>query len=305
MRAILNLLSGGVWFCLWIGWAGQVPLQAQALDDSSLPAVWPQYSPEPVLPAVQKSIWEASQIGEIPLPDGFERVAVDEASFAHYLRHFRLKPDTTIYLHNGQRKPDQSFGFRVLDIDVGSQNLQQCADAVIRLRAEYLYQSQAHDQIRFNFTNGQPAVYQQWREGYRAYEQRGQIVWRKEVDYDGSYPNFRKYLDLVFYYAGTFSLERELITVPLGAPPQIGDVLIRGGFPGHAMLLVDLAQNPQTGEYIFLLMQSARPAQDMHLVRNRNTPTLSPWYSLTELNPKIQIEEWTFDRSNLKRFAGE
>ena len=44
---------------------------------------------------------------------------------------------------------------------------------------------------------------------------------------------------------------------------QIGDVLIQGGSPGHAVIVVDMAENPATGEKLYLLAQSYMPAQDI------------------------------------------
>lgn len=35
-------------------------------------------------------------------------------------------------LYNGSQKPNQSVHYAVFDIDVGKEDLQQCADAVMR-----------------------------------------------------------------------------------------------------------------------------------------------------------------------------
>ncbi|GAB4406863.1 MAG: DUF4846 domain-containing protein [Microscillaceae bacterium] len=242
------------------------------------------------------------RIADIPLPQEFQRLAPPLDSYATYLQNLPLKKDTLIYLHNGQRKPDQSFGWAVLDIDVGPRNLQQCADAAIRLRAEYLFAQQRFEEIHFNFTSGDTAHYLHWREGYRALLQGNRVQWVKKADYDASYKNFRAYLDLVFNYAGSWSLEKELRAVPSLEEISIGDMLVRGAFPGHVMVVVDMARHLETGEIIFLLAQSARPAQDIHIVRNRVNPKYSPWYSLNDLKPQIQIEEWTFYPESLKRF---
>ena len=68
-------------------------------------------------------------------------------------------------LHDGSRKANQEAHLAVVDIDVGPRDLQQCADAIIRLRAEYLYAQQAPDRIRFSFTSGDSAPFSRWAEG--------------------------------------------------------------------------------------------------------------------------------------------
>ena len=48
---------------------------------------------------------------------------------------------------------------------------------------------------------------------------------------------------------------------------EIGDVFIQGGFPGHAIIVVDLAEN-EVGEKCFLVAQSYMPAQEIHVLKN-------------------------------------
>ena len=77
-----------------------------------------------------------------------------------------------------------------------------------------------------------------------------------------------------------------------------GDVLIRGGFPGHAAIVVDMATNTQ-GEKIYLLAQSYMPAQDIHILKNPADPQLSPWYKLKG-KEIIKTPEYTFKSNELK-----
>ncbi len=250
-----------------------------------------------------KEIFTAKRnISQILPPEGYQRVWAEADSYDSYLQNLALKEDTLIYLYDGNLKPNQSFSFAVLDIDVGTKNLQQCADAVIRLRAEYLFSKKQFDKIHFNFSSGDTAFYTQWREGYRAEVSGKQVRWVKKAAYDDSYANFRKYLNLVFNYAGSWSLDKELQSISQPENLDIGDMLVKGAFPGHVMLIVDKAHNAQTGDFIFLLAQSARPAQSIHVVKNRSDSTLSPWYSIQAFKTKIDIEEWTFYPENLKRF---
>ena len=64
---------------------------------------------------------------------------------------------------------------------------------------------------------------------------------------------------------------------------RIGDVFIIGGSPGHAVIVVDMAVNPETHEKVFLLAQSYMPAQQIQLLKNNNDPDLSPWYSQEQM----------------------
>ena len=82
---------------------------------------------------------------------------------------------------------------------------------------------------------------------------------------------------------------------------KIGDVFIRGGFPGDAVIVVNMAERADTGERLFLLAQSYMPAQDIHLLRNPTDAELSPWYPLT-FGDRLRTPEYTFRRDELKRF---
>jgi hypothetical protein len=89
--------------------------------------------------------WKPGSAGEAlerryPPPAGFARVPVEPLSFAEWLRGLPMKSSTAaVLLHTGAQKWRQDVHAGVVDIDVGQRDLQQCADAVMRLRAEWLY----------------------------------------------------------------------------------------------------------------------------------------------------------------------
>lgn len=237
----------------------------------------------------------------ITVPEGAKRVTVAETSFAAYLRKFPLKTDgSAVYLYNGSLKSNQQVHAAVLDIDVGNRDLQQCADAVMRLRAEYLFKQGKFDEIHFNFTNGFKCEYVKWREGYRMVVNGNQTRWSKTAQPDYSYASFRKYMDLIFSYAGTLSLAKEMISVPV-SEMQIGDVFIQGGSPGHAVIVMDMAVDPQKKKQYFLLAQSYMPAQSIHILKNLQQTGISPWYA-TDFGEVLSTPEWAFTRYDLKRF---
>ena len=104
----------------------------------------------------------------------------------------------------------------------------------------------------------------------------------------------------MFQYAGTLSLSKEMKPIAVDEL-RAGDVFIRGGSPGHAVVVIDVVENEKTGEKAFLLAQSYMPAQEMHILVNPNNNGLNPWYS-TNFEGKLKTPEWTFEKEELKRF---
>ena len=244
-----------------------------------------------------------ASVSEIPLPEGYERIELSQSSFGWFLRNQEIKQENNIvYLYNGEPKTNQNAQYCILKTDVGNRDLQQCADAVMRLRAEYLFRQGKYKEIHFNFTSGDTAWYAKYADGYRAEINGNKVSWIKKSEKDSSYKTFRKYLDLVFTYAGTYSLSKELLPVTNINDIQIGDVFIQTGQPyGHAVIVVDLAVHRTTGEKIFLLAQSYMPAQEIHILVNPIDKNLSPWYS-ADFNNELQTPEWIFYKDDLKRF---
>ncbi len=236
------------------------------------------------------------------VPKGYKRIKSIDNSFAEYLQNLPLKRHgTKVMLFNGKIKTPEDVYDAVIDIDVGEKDLQQCADAVMRLRAEYLYSKGRYEDIHFNFTNGFSADYSKFALGNRINVKGNSVTWKKTSDKDYSYETFRKYLDIVYSYAGSASLSKELISVKNFADIKIGDVLIQGGFPGHAVIVVDMAKSIDSGEKIFLFAQSYMPAQDIQILKNPEKEELSPWYSSNILDT-IVTPEWEFKKTDLKRF---
>ena len=215
-------------------------------------------------------------------PEGFNRSELDRNSFGFYLRTFPLHDHGRIVkLYNGQNKGNQSAHCAVIEQKIDAVDLQQCADAVMRLRAEFLFSQKRYDQIHFNFvSDNKPRYFLDYSRG------------------DKSYSAFRKYMRYVFSYANTASLKKELKSIHI-KDIQPGDVFIQSGNPyGHAVIVMDVAEN-EKGDKIFLLAQSYMPAKVTHVLNNPSEP-ISPWYSATE--GEIRTPEWLFHSNDLKRF---
>jgi hypothetical protein len=214
-------------------------------------------------------------------PAGFTRIPLPPGSFGAWLRRAPLlPPGTPVLLHTGEPKANQEVHAAVLDFDVGRRDLQQCADAVMRLRAEYLLAAGRSREVCFRSVRGERLP---WRGGGRA--------------------AFRAYLDSVFAVANSASLRAEMEAVPEGAPLEPGDVFIvpaGGGFFGHAVIALDVAADAG-GRRAFLLAQSYMPAQSIHLLVNRREPGLDPWYADVR-GAELITPEWTFPPGSLRRF---
>ncbi|MHA4811343.1 DUF4846 domain-containing protein [Flavitalea flava] len=212
-----------------------------------------------------------------------------------------LKNDKRVYLYDGSLKQNQDAQFAVLDVSVGHTDLQQCADAVMRLRAEFLYTRKEYKDIDFLTSQGIRLNFRHWMEGERFKIKDGRLIPYQvpgKEQASSEYPCFSSFLQTVFSYCGTLSLEKQLPSVVPFTNIRIGDVLIRGGSPGHAMLVIDMAEDRQ-GRKIYLLAQSYMPAQDIHIVKNEYNKEISPWYMATD-QTSIYTPEWIFYPNQLR-----
>lgn len=237
----------------------------------------------------------------VNIPKGFKRVEYAKGSFQEYLRNYELKPfGSKIINYDDSQYFWQSGHVGVLEIPVPKNGLQQCADALIRVRSEYLWDNNRKDEIGFNFTSGHYCSWLKYAEGYRPKIDGNKVSFHKTAAKDHSKTNFYKYLNLIYTYSGTLSLYNELPKINDVSKLQIGDMLIKGGTPGHIAIICDEIVN-ETGDKLFLLFQGNTPAQSVHLVKNLDDSTISPWYKL-EKDAVIPVSNYTFYDSKFVRF---
>ena len=189
----------------------------------------------------------------------------------------------------------------MLDIDIGKKDLIQCADAAMKLRADFLFENKRYAEIKFIATSGDEISFERWLNGIRWKEQGNKLIaysiHKNNNDIKNDYNTF---MELAFSYCGTYSLSKQLNPVNDVESIQPGDIFIQGGFPGHAVTVMAVAKNV-AGKKIFLLSQGYMPAQDIHILKNYNDPDLSPWYSLSEVYP-LYTPQWQFERGSLMRW---
>lgn len=225
---------------------------------------------------------EKTRVSDIALPDGFSRVKNID-SFGLCLRNFQLKKNNTVYLYNGQPAKYQSNHIAVLDLSTGNKDLQQCADCIMRLIAEYYFYKNEFDKIAFKGSDGKIFSFKEYADAHKK---------------NYSHELLLKFMELVFSYCGTYTVAA--ISKPINIQDIMpGDILVHAGSPGHAMIVMDVAENKK-GERIFLLAQGFMPAQDMHIVINPIAETFTPWY-FAQNNANITTPGWTFNSAEIKR----
>lgn len=217
-----------------------------------------------------------------PPPAGFIRVPPSE--FAQYAQSLPVsRHGTPLLAYDG--RPIHGHTHRVLDVPMVPGDLQQCADAILRVRADWL--RQAGGDVSFYSTSGEPMPWTRYLAGERGVADGNRLSWEK-----GHPPaTWDEYLASVFDVAGTASLaERE--TLP-ASTPKPGDVVVEPGFPGHAVLIVDVATRGD--DTVVLVIESFMPAQDVHV----ELGPVDGWWDWAD---GVALPHWPLERTMLRRW---
>ncbi|WP_292008291.1 DUF4846 domain-containing protein [Chryseobacterium sp.] len=235
-------------------------------------------------------------------PENYEWVEEKPNSFGTFIENFPLKTyGSKILKYDGTPIAIQHLHEAIFDIDTGNRDLQQCADAVIRLRAEYLYKNKRFDEIAFHFTSGDLVKWNDYKKGIRPVVSGNSVRFRQTASFDDSYSGFRSYLDLIFNYAGTISLNKETMPVAHTSDLKTGDILITPGSPGHVVFIAGTCMNKENKK-LFLLAEGFTPAQSIHLLSNPFQKNISPWYELDINSPETKTARYFFKPTNFRNF---
>lgn len=235
-------------------------------------------------------------------PEDYQWKESQHNSYGHFIEHFELKNyGSPIVKFNGEKINNQALHEAVFDIDVGDKDLQQCADAIIRLRSEYLFKTKNFGDIKYHFTSGDLLSWEDYKNGTRASVNANSVSFRKAAAVDDSYQNFRNYLNLIYNYAGTISQFRETKPVTKNSDLQTGDILITAGSPGHVVFIAGVSQN-KNGEKRYLLGEGFTPAQSISVMKNPYNPVISPWYELDVNSPEIKTSRYIFNPVTFRRY---
>ncbi len=228
-------------------------------------------------------------------PAGFLREELDPTSFGAWLRGLPLLPrGTSVLSHHGDLvlSSDHPNLAAVVAIDVGDRDLQQCADSVIRLHAEWRWSRGRRDHL-YRAASGAQMPFARWAAGERPKPEGLSFTFQPARRPDASYASFRRYLDAVFTWANTGALARDAERVN-AASLTAGDFVVVAGTPGHAVLVVDVARAPD-GRRALLLAQGFMPAQSFHVLRPDNAPSRAPeaaWFIVEPGATSIKTPFW-------------
>jgi hypothetical protein len=207
-------------------------------------------------------------------------------TWQQYLSHLPVK-NLPILNYKGQPVANQDKHIGIIPFDVGTTDLQQCADALMRLRAEYLFSQQRYSEVGFHFVSGQYYSWDMYCRGLKPIPKGNGITFRMTTTSGRTHESLRTYLDLVYAYASTISLAKELKPA---SDFEVGTVVIHPGSPGHCFIIIDSAIDDE-GHKVYKLAEGYTPAQSIYVLRNTRKTGMDPWYTLS----KNEIETASYD----------
>ena len=233
------------------------------------------------------------------VPDGYVRSDYPEGSFGSFVRNYPMKPDgSPVLLWTKEPKGNQRDHAAVFDMTVEDElDVQQCADSVMRIYAEYFRATGQYDRIRFHFVSGFLCDYNSYIQGNRVKVSGDDVVWVQSQPAEDSENVFNEYMKIVCAYASTLSMESESVSADLH-DLQIGDIFLKGGSPGHVVMVADVCE--KDGKKAFLLAQGYMPAQEFHIIKNPLHEN-DPWYYEEEVQYPFKTQAYTFPEGSFRR----
>lgn len=261
-----------------------------------IPTIEPNQPTEVPAPTIIPVNAEGTTIKErfIP-PDGYTRVEAPEGSFGAYLQNFKLKPMGEP-AYTFEDEVSEASGAAIAVFDQNVTQWQQCADSIMRLYAEYLYEKGDYDKISFTFSSGFVCDFKTWSQGNRVKISGNNCYWAKKADPSTDKATLDKYLDFVYQFANTASLQVQMNPVAV-SDIQIGDCFVITAEQmdeslGHAVFIADMAVN-EKGEKIYLIFEGTTPATQITLAKDNDT-TYGYWLPLAA-DGTLSITKTVFD----------
>ena len=234
------------------------------------------------------------------LPAGYERIPVGKNSYAYFLRRLRMLPYSATY-NNDLPENHQVSMLNLPLMDNIEQDIQfQDIHLCVRLRGEYLFSREQYDKIAFSIAVKR-IFYIEWAKGLELVinDKRHWTQQKYGIDRLGTFQN---YLFFIFYHSNINTILLDTQPIPIN-DIMPGDMFIQAGFPGAAVMVLDVAANSATGDRIFLLAGIYKSLQTVYvLVNPKEAWSGSPWYSIKAGKEKVVTPNFVFYKTDLRRF---
>jgi hypothetical protein len=231
---------------------------------------------------------------------GFRGFPAELGSFAEWLRLLPLAaPATPVRNHRGDIvvPGDDEHLAAVVAIDVGTEDVQQSADVILRLHAEWRW-FRSDFRMLYLSDNELELPLQPRQNGEHLVDAADQS--RESPDAapqsKREYADFRRYLDRVFARSDAPALLAESVALP---PQDLepGAFFLNDRHPAEVLVVLDVATSP-TGQRRMLLAQALNPAQDLAVIRpNRDTA----WFAVHTDQPVRVPRAHPFAWKDLRR----
>jgi len=211
------------------------------------------------------------------VPAGYKRTGVKQNSFAAYIRNLPVLKDSIDVLDFRKRiwkKSEDSTLAAVVPVNILGQRLWQCMDILIRFHIDYLFKNRSA-WINYPLPDGTMLSWYEWKDGIRPVFRGMHFSKLLKAKKDDSHSNFNKYLNTIFEYSGTQSFWHYYPDIDL-KDIQPADFIVKKGRNGHAVLIVDIAEN-QSGEKVALIGQGDTPACQFYLLKQSDG---NPWFPI-------------------------
>lgn len=196
------------------------------------------------------------QVKDLPLPDGYERLAYEEGSFSNWVQNIPLKADKKILTYNGRVLRSFYNLFAVIDLPLlFTSDLEQCADYAMRLWVEYHVSYQREEELYlFNY------------DGSKKFYSSGEI---------------NSFLRRAMAGSNSYSLKMGGIEISEENDLIPGDMLVQNetGGIGHVSVIFDICANDE-GKRLYMIGYSFMPAQEMHIEKAQGQMGVDGWFTL-------------------------
>ena len=237
----------------------------------------------------------------VNVPSGYTRVSAEQGTLGSFLREYAMKEhNAKVLLYDGSEKDDQTAHAGIFMLPIENRNLQQYADSIMRVYAEYYLSTKQYEKIVFGYSDGFKAEYAKWIEGNGINVKDGKAKWVKNDKNNNTYDSFKEYMRLVFAYAGIWSMKDESSAIEL-KDARIGDVFFATDDGGRVAMIVDICQS-EDGKKAYLLASGGKPAQEFVLLSNPLHAD-DPWYYEDEMVYPLDTPEFDYKEGSLRRLV--